>query len=143
MFLRTLFVLAAALPLSPTSAQQYPARPVRAVVPLTPASGADIAGRIVGHEMHAGDERIDQTIAGFVRRSKEQSGNAAISSAPAASPCRGPSLRRRAAEAGTPQAVPRLHLERTPRVRDECASTAVRRATATRLSAVSEGLPGG
>src|SRR5688500_8431636 len=29
----------------------YPVRPVRMVVPLTPASGADIAGRIVGRQL--------------------------------------------------------------------------------------------
>ncbi|HEV7820392.1 MAG TPA: tripartite tricarboxylate transporter substrate binding protein [Burkholderiales bacterium] len=33
------------------AAQQYPTRPVRMVVPLTPASGADIAGRIVGRQL--------------------------------------------------------------------------------------------
>jgi tripartite-type tricarboxylate transporter receptor subunit TctC len=32
-------------------AQSYPARPVRIVVPLTPASGADIAARIIGRQL--------------------------------------------------------------------------------------------
>ncbi|MGZ5094917.1 MAG: tripartite tricarboxylate transporter substrate binding protein [Burkholderiales bacterium] len=32
-------------------AQQFPSRPVRMVVPLTAASGADIAGRIVGRQL--------------------------------------------------------------------------------------------
>ena len=40
----------ALLPLTATS-QQFPQRPVRLVVPLTPASGADIAGRIVGKQL--------------------------------------------------------------------------------------------
>jgi len=43
---------AAALALAlPAAAAEYPSRPVRAVVPLTPASGADIAGRIVGRQL--------------------------------------------------------------------------------------------
>src|SRR6478672_13231253 len=33
------------------AAQDFPVRPVRMVVPLTPASGADIAGRIVGRQL--------------------------------------------------------------------------------------------
>ncbi len=33
------------------SAQDYPARPIRIIVPLTPGSGADIAGRIVAKHM--------------------------------------------------------------------------------------------
>ena len=40
--------------LAPTFASlaaDYPVRPVRMVVPLTPASGADIAGRIVGRQL--------------------------------------------------------------------------------------------
>jgi tripartite-type tricarboxylate transporter receptor subunit TctC len=46
-------LVVAALGLSPllASAQQYPTRPVRMVVPLTPASGADIAARIVGRQL--------------------------------------------------------------------------------------------
>jgi len=51
MIARALLVLAAALPLTQAYAQQYPTRPVRMVVPLTPASGADIAGRIVGRQL--------------------------------------------------------------------------------------------
>ncbi len=46
--------LAAALALmicASASAQQYPTRPVRIVIPLTPASGADIAARIVGRQL--------------------------------------------------------------------------------------------
>lgn len=46
-----LFGLAALLPLAQAAAQSYPARPVRVVVPLTPASGADIAGRIVARQL--------------------------------------------------------------------------------------------
>ena len=44
---------AAALALLSTvaSSQQYPTRPVRMVVPLTAASGADIAARIVGRQL--------------------------------------------------------------------------------------------
>ena len=34
-----------------TLAQEYPARPIRIIVPLTPGSGADIAGRIVAKHM--------------------------------------------------------------------------------------------
>src|SRR5262249_8312603 len=34
------------------SAQAYPARPIRMIVPLTAGSGADIAGRIVGKHMN-------------------------------------------------------------------------------------------
>ena len=48
---RALLILATALPLTQTYAQQYPTRPVRVVVPLTPASGADIAARIVGRQL--------------------------------------------------------------------------------------------
>jgi tripartite-type tricarboxylate transporter receptor subunit TctC len=49
---RTTF-LAAALSLLPLAAasQQYPQHPVRMVVPLTAASGADISGRIVGKQL--------------------------------------------------------------------------------------------
>ncbi len=46
-----MLAVAALLPLANASAQQYPSRPVRVVVPLTPASGADIAGRIVGRQL--------------------------------------------------------------------------------------------
>jgi tripartite-type tricarboxylate transporter receptor subunit TctC len=38
---------------STVSAQEYPSKPVRLIVPLTPGSGADIAGRIVAK--HLGD----------------------------------------------------------------------------------------
>jgi len=41
----------AAVAATPALSQDYPARPVRLVVPLTPASGADIAGRIVGRQL--------------------------------------------------------------------------------------------
>lgn len=36
---------------SGASAQDFPAKPIRFVVPLTPGSGADIAGRIIGKHM--------------------------------------------------------------------------------------------
>ena len=32
-------------------AQDYPTKPIRIIVPLTPGSGADIAGRIVGKHL--------------------------------------------------------------------------------------------
>jgi tripartite-type tricarboxylate transporter receptor subunit TctC len=53
---RSTFVVAAltllpALLSYPAASQQFPQRPVRLVVPLTPASGADIAGRIVGRQL--------------------------------------------------------------------------------------------
>jgi len=41
--------LAAAAPI--VAAQDYPMRPIRIVIPLTPGSGADIAGRIVAKHM--------------------------------------------------------------------------------------------
>ena len=36
------------------SAQEYPTRPIHVIVPLTPGSGADIAGRIVAKYMTTG-----------------------------------------------------------------------------------------
>lgn len=42
-----LFAAAATL----ASAQEYPTKPIRYIVPLTPGSGADIAGRLVGRYM--------------------------------------------------------------------------------------------
>ena len=39
---------AAAMLASPAVAQEYPAKPIKFIVPLTPGSGADIAGRLVG-----------------------------------------------------------------------------------------------
>jgi tripartite-type tricarboxylate transporter receptor subunit TctC len=49
----TLLVVAmAVLSLANAAAQPYPTRPVRMVVPLTPASGADIAGRIIGRQLN-------------------------------------------------------------------------------------------
>ncbi|MGZ5141006.1 MAG: tripartite tricarboxylate transporter substrate binding protein [Burkholderiales bacterium] len=41
----------ASLSITNAGAQQFPSRPVRMVVPLTAASGADIAGRIVGRQL--------------------------------------------------------------------------------------------
>src|SRR5918998_4325419 len=38
-------------PVAHAAEQAYPVRPIRVVVPLTPASGADIAGRIVGRQL--------------------------------------------------------------------------------------------
>ena len=55
--IRTTLVLAAlglasaSAPAANAGEAAYPARPVRMVVPLTPASGADIAGRIVGRQL--------------------------------------------------------------------------------------------
>ena len=43
----------AALGISAAIAQEYPAKPIRAIIPLTPGSGADIVGRILGK--HLGD----------------------------------------------------------------------------------------
>src|SRR5262249_34231392 len=34
------------------SPDQYPAKPIRLIVPLTPGSGADIAGRIIGQRLN-------------------------------------------------------------------------------------------
>jgi tripartite-type tricarboxylate transporter receptor subunit TctC len=45
------FALSLALTGVQAVAAEFPARPVRLVVPLTPASGADIAGRIVGRQL--------------------------------------------------------------------------------------------
>jgi tripartite-type tricarboxylate transporter receptor subunit TctC len=49
--IRTTFAAALALLPIAAASQQFPQRPVRLVVPLTPASGADIAGRIVGKQL--------------------------------------------------------------------------------------------
>ncbi|MCM2329116.1 MAG: hypothetical protein NDI88_14640, partial [Lysobacter sp.] len=42
-------ILAAAATLA--VAQDYPTKPIRIIVPLTPGSGADIAGRIVARHL--------------------------------------------------------------------------------------------
>jgi tripartite-type tricarboxylate transporter receptor subunit TctC len=42
----------AVLSLSTATAQEYPAKPIRMIIPLTPGSGADIAGRIVAQRMN-------------------------------------------------------------------------------------------
>ena len=34
------------------AAQDYPNRPIRMIIPLTPGSGADIAGRIIGRYLN-------------------------------------------------------------------------------------------
>jgi tripartite-type tricarboxylate transporter receptor subunit TctC len=44
-------LLAAVTFAAPCAAQEFPAKPIRFVVPLTPGSGADIAGRIIGRYM--------------------------------------------------------------------------------------------
>jgi tripartite-type tricarboxylate transporter receptor subunit TctC len=51
----TQLLAAAAIMLAPAlvAAQDYPTKPVRIIIPLTPGSGADIAGRIVAR--HLGD----------------------------------------------------------------------------------------
>jgi tripartite-type tricarboxylate transporter receptor subunit TctC len=47
-----LAIAAAALAFTPLAqAQDYPTRPIRIIVPLTPGSGADIAGRIIAQRM--------------------------------------------------------------------------------------------
>ena len=50
-YLRCALALIALVPALNAAAQQFPVRPVRVVVPLTAASGADIAGRIVGRQL--------------------------------------------------------------------------------------------
>jgi len=45
------FLLAAAFVAHTAVAQDYPAKPIRIIVPLTPGSGADIAGRIVAKHL--------------------------------------------------------------------------------------------
>jgi tripartite-type tricarboxylate transporter receptor subunit TctC len=52
-FSASMALLAAFLSAGAAYAQDYPSRPVRLIVPLTPGSGADIAGRIVAR--HLGD----------------------------------------------------------------------------------------
>ena len=44
-------LLALSVPAPQALAADHPARPVRVVVPLTPASGADIAARVVGRQL--------------------------------------------------------------------------------------------
>src|SRR5882672_3798087 len=44
-------LLAAGLLAGPAAAQEYPAKAIRIIVPLTPGSGADIAGRIVAKHL--------------------------------------------------------------------------------------------
>ena len=44
-------IAAALITTAPALAQDFPTRPIRMIVPLTPGSGADIAGRIVGKSM--------------------------------------------------------------------------------------------
>jgi tripartite-type tricarboxylate transporter receptor subunit TctC len=51
--MRVLIAIAAATlcTLAAVRAQEFPARPIRMIVPLTAGSGADIAGRIIGKSM--------------------------------------------------------------------------------------------
>ena len=51
--MKKILLLATLLAASLACAQEYPSKPIRFIVPLTPGSGADIAGRIVGK--HLGD----------------------------------------------------------------------------------------
>lgn len=44
---------------SPGSAQAYPSRPIRLIIPFPPGGGADIAGRIVGQKL---TERLGQQV---------------------------------------------------------------------------------
>ena len=46
-----LFTFALALLATAATAQDYPSRPLRAIVPLTPGSGADIVGRILAKKL--------------------------------------------------------------------------------------------
>jgi tripartite-type tricarboxylate transporter receptor subunit TctC len=43
--------LAAIAIAAPVAAQEFPSKPIRFIVPLTPGSGADIAGRLIGKHM--------------------------------------------------------------------------------------------
>jgi tripartite-type tricarboxylate transporter receptor subunit TctC len=52
-------VLSALALAAPAQAQEFPSKPIRFIVPLTPGSGADIAGRILGK--HIGDA-VKQTV---------------------------------------------------------------------------------
>ena len=58
MVARTTLALVLGVSLTGALAQAYPQRPVRLIVPLTAASGADITGRIIGREL---TERWKQT----------------------------------------------------------------------------------
>ena len=50
--MKTYFAIAAAaLAIGSASGQDYPTKPIRIIVPLTPGSGADIAGRIIAARM--------------------------------------------------------------------------------------------
>ena len=54
MKLLTRFAAIAALAVATAAqAQDYPAKPIRIIVPLTPGSGADIAGRIIARHLTA------------------------------------------------------------------------------------------
>src|SRR5262245_28180719 len=59
-FLIHLFIVAGVLALvAPVTAAQYPARPVRFIVPFPPGGGVDIVARTVGEKLSA---RLGQTI---------------------------------------------------------------------------------
>jgi tripartite-type tricarboxylate transporter receptor subunit TctC len=49
--MKTIFVLVSLLFSALAFSQDYPTKPIRIIVPLTPGSGADIAGRIVAQRM--------------------------------------------------------------------------------------------
>jgi tripartite-type tricarboxylate transporter receptor subunit TctC len=50
--MRTFLALAAAALTFAVQAQDYPTKPIRIIVPLTPGSGADIAGRIIAQRLN-------------------------------------------------------------------------------------------
>src|SRR5258706_8711272 len=47
----TVFLLAAAL-MPQAAAQSYPSKPIRIVIPFTPASASDILARLIGPRLH-------------------------------------------------------------------------------------------
>ena len=50
--MKTLIAIAAAALAFAVQAQDYPTKPIRLIVPLTPGSGADIAGRIIAQRLN-------------------------------------------------------------------------------------------
>jgi tripartite-type tricarboxylate transporter receptor subunit TctC len=50
--MKTYIALAFAALAFAAQAQDYPTKPIRLIVPLTPGSGADIAGRIIAQRLN-------------------------------------------------------------------------------------------